>query len=229
MTPRANIVPAMKFGIFHELSVGKPWTPTSESEVYHNALDQIVLADELGLRSDVGRGAPFPRGVLSLLSAGGVSRCGGRRRPRTFGWGTGSIDGACRRSTTRRAAPNAPPRWTSSRRDGSSLVPDVPPHGQSSAASGCEPDHDERDVDGVRRRDPEDVDRRSASAGMASTSRCRPRNIIPKPYQKPHPPMWVAVTSPETAIQAAERGIGCLGVSIGTQASSRSASRTTAA
>jgi len=43
-----------------------------------------------------------------------------------------------------------------------------------------------------------------------------PRNVIPKPYQKPHPPMWVAVSSPETAIQAAERGIGCLGVSIGT-------------
>ena len=42
------------------------------------------------------------------------------------------------------------------------------------------------------------------------------RNVIPKPVQKPHPPLWVAVSSPETAIQAAERGIGCLGVSIGT-------------
>jgi alkanesulfonate monooxygenase SsuD/methylene tetrahydromethanopterin reductase-like flavin-dependent oxidoreductase (luciferase family) len=42
------------------------------------------------------------------------------------------------------------------------------------------------------------------------------RPVIPKPYQKPHPPIWVAVSSPETAIQAAERGIGCLGVSIGT-------------
>ncbi|HEY5625652.1 MAG TPA: LLM class flavin-dependent oxidoreductase, partial [Dehalococcoidia bacterium] len=38
----------MKFGIFHELSVGKPWRPESEHEVYHNALDQVVLADELG-------------------------------------------------------------------------------------------------------------------------------------------------------------------------------------
>ena len=42
------------------------------------------------------------------------------------------------------------------------------------------------------------------------------RPVIPKPVQKPHPPIWVAVSSPETAIQAAERGIGCLGVSIGT-------------
>jgi alkanesulfonate monooxygenase SsuD/methylene tetrahydromethanopterin reductase-like flavin-dependent oxidoreductase (luciferase family) len=36
--------------------------------------------------------------------------------------------------------------------------------------------------------------------------------------QQPHPPLWVAVSSPETAIQAAERGIGMLGVSIGTPA-----------
>jgi alkanesulfonate monooxygenase SsuD/methylene tetrahydromethanopterin reductase-like flavin-dependent oxidoreductase (luciferase family) len=42
------------------------------------------------------------------------------------------------------------------------------------------------------------------------------RGVIPKPLQKPHPPLWVAVTSPETAVAAAERGIGCLGVSIGT-------------
>jgi alkanesulfonate monooxygenase SsuD/methylene tetrahydromethanopterin reductase-like flavin-dependent oxidoreductase (luciferase family) len=42
------------------------------------------------------------------------------------------------------------------------------------------------------------------------------RPVLPKPVQKPHPPLWVAVSSPETAIQAGERGIGCLGVSIGT-------------
>ncbi|HET8943537.1 MAG TPA: LLM class flavin-dependent oxidoreductase, partial [Dehalococcoidia bacterium] len=38
----------MKFGIFHELSVGKPWHPQSEYEVYHNALEQVELADQLG-------------------------------------------------------------------------------------------------------------------------------------------------------------------------------------
>jgi alkanesulfonate monooxygenase SsuD/methylene tetrahydromethanopterin reductase-like flavin-dependent oxidoreductase (luciferase family) len=42
------------------------------------------------------------------------------------------------------------------------------------------------------------------------------RAVLPKPVQKPHPPMWVAVSSPETAIQAAERGMGLLGVSLGT-------------
>ena len=41
------------------------------------------------------------------------------------------------------------------------------------------------------------------------------RAILPKPLQKPHPPMWVAVTSPGTEIDAADRGLGCLGLSPG--------------
>jgi alkanesulfonate monooxygenase SsuD/methylene tetrahydromethanopterin reductase-like flavin-dependent oxidoreductase (luciferase family) len=39
------------------------------------------------------------------------------------------------------------------------------------------------------------------------------RAILPKPVQKPHPPLWVAVTSPGTEIDAGERGLGSLGVS----------------
>ena len=41
------------------------------------------------------------------------------------------------------------------------------------------------------------------------------RAVLPKPIQKPHPPMWVAVTSPGTEIDAADRGLGCLGLSPG--------------
>jgi alkanesulfonate monooxygenase SsuD/methylene tetrahydromethanopterin reductase-like flavin-dependent oxidoreductase (luciferase family) len=41
------------------------------------------------------------------------------------------------------------------------------------------------------------------------------RAILPKPYQKPHPPMWVAVTSPGTEIDAADRGLGSLGLTFG--------------
>jgi alkanesulfonate monooxygenase SsuD/methylene tetrahydromethanopterin reductase-like flavin-dependent oxidoreductase (luciferase family) len=41
------------------------------------------------------------------------------------------------------------------------------------------------------------------------------RAVLPKPYQKPHPPMWVAVTSPGTEIDAAERGLGALGLTFG--------------
>jgi alkanesulfonate monooxygenase SsuD/methylene tetrahydromethanopterin reductase-like flavin-dependent oxidoreductase (luciferase family) len=38
------------------------------------------------------------------------------------------------------------------------------------------------------------------------------RNVLPKPLQQPHPPLWVTVTSPGTELDAADRGIGCLGV-----------------
>src|SRR3989337_98961 len=38
----------MKFGVFFELSVAKPWYARSEFEVYHNALEQIEAADRLG-------------------------------------------------------------------------------------------------------------------------------------------------------------------------------------
>ena len=39
-----------------------------------------------------------------------------------------------------------------------------------------------------------------------------PRDIIPKPIQKPHPPLWVAATSPSTFADAARLGLGVLGL-----------------
>ena len=44
------------------------------------------------------------------------------------------------------------------------------------------------------------------------------RTILPKPYQKPHPPMWVAVSSVGTEIDAGTRGLGMLGISFGSPA-----------
>ena len=41
------------------------------------------------------------------------------------------------------------------------------------------------------------------------------RTILPKVYQRPHPPMWVAVTSPGTELDAADRGLGSLGLTFG--------------
>jgi alkanesulfonate monooxygenase SsuD/methylene tetrahydromethanopterin reductase-like flavin-dependent oxidoreductase (luciferase family)/putative sterol carrier protein len=37
-----------------------------------------------------------------------------------------------------------------------------------------------------------------------------PRNVVPKPLQQPHPPLWVASTNRETIRLAAEQGIGAL-------------------
>jgi alkanesulfonate monooxygenase SsuD/methylene tetrahydromethanopterin reductase-like flavin-dependent oxidoreductase (luciferase family) len=40
------------------------------------------------------------------------------------------------------------------------------------------------------------------------------RSILPKPLQKPHPPLWVAATSPESWELAGQLGIGALGLTL---------------
>ena len=41
------------------------------------------------------------------------------------------------------------------------------------------------------------------------------RNVLPKPYSKPHPPMWVAAGNPSTFEKAARMGLGVLCFTIG--------------
>jgi len=41
------------------------------------------------------------------------------------------------------------------------------------------------------------------------------RNVLPKPYSKPHPPLWVACGSPSTFEKAARLGLGALCFSLG--------------
>src|SRR5215472_7162632 len=38
----------MKFGIFDELQLPRPWGPDDERQLYQNALSQVELADQLG-------------------------------------------------------------------------------------------------------------------------------------------------------------------------------------
>ena len=45
----------------------------------------------------------------------------------------------------------------------------------------------------------------------------QPISVIPKPIQKPHPPMWVAATNPVTFELAAERGLGALCFTLGVE------------
>ncbi len=42
------------------------------------------------------------------------------------------------------------------------------------------------------------------------------RNVLPKPYTKPHPPIWVACGSPSTFEKAGRLGLGALCFSLGT-------------
>jgi len=42
-----------------------------------------------------------------------------------------------------------------------------------------------------------------------------PRSIIPKPVQKPHPPLWVACAQPSSMKRAGEKGLGALAFNLG--------------
>jgi alkanesulfonate monooxygenase SsuD/methylene tetrahydromethanopterin reductase-like flavin-dependent oxidoreductase (luciferase family) len=46
-----------------------------------------------------------------------------------------------------------------------------------------------------------------------------PRNVLPKPFTLPHPPMWVAAGSPSTFEKAARMGLGVLCFTMGSPAS----------
>src|SRR6188474_2486588 len=39
----------MKFGVFYEHQLPRPWTSGQEHRLLHEALEQVVLADELGI------------------------------------------------------------------------------------------------------------------------------------------------------------------------------------
>lgn len=42
------------------------------------------------------------------------------------------------------------------------------------------------------------------------------RNVLPKPYSQPHPPMWLACASPSTFAECGELGLGSLCFTLGT-------------
>jgi hypothetical protein len=38
----------MRFGVFYELQLPRPWKKGDEHTLFHQALDQVALADRLG-------------------------------------------------------------------------------------------------------------------------------------------------------------------------------------
>ena len=203
----------MKFGIFYEHSVQRPWTDISEWRAYHQALEQICLADELGFDQvwevehhflEEYSHSSAPEVFLSAAAAmtknihvcQGIALClPGVNHPARIAERAAALDiiasGRFEFGTGRAAT------WTEL--GGFQVEPD-----------------DTKDMwDEVIRAIPHMWT--NEIAGWQGKYFSMPeRAVLPKPVQKPHPPMWVAVSSPETAIQAAERGMGLLGVSIGT-------------
>ncbi len=203
----------MKFGIFHELSVGRPWHALSEHEVYHNALEQIELADQLGFDQTWAVEHHFLE-EYSHCSAPEVFLAAAAARTKRIRLGQG-------------ISVVLPPFNHPIRCAERAAALDIISNGRLEFGTGRSATWTELGGFGC---DP-DLTKEMWAEAVAAIPKMwtqetfswqgkyfstPERSILPKPVQKPHPPMWVAVSSPETAIQAAERGIGCLGVSIGT-------------
>ena len=203
----------MKFGIFYEHSVSRPWSEISEWRAYHQALEQICLADELGYDQvwevehhflEEYSHSSAPEVFLAAAAAQtknihigqGIALClPGVNHPARIAERAAALDiisnGRLEFGTGRSAT------WT------------------ELGGFQVEPDDTKEQWDEVIRAIPRMWTEESFEWD-GKYFQMPARNVLPKPVQQPHPPMWVAVSSPETAIQAAERGLGLLGVSIGT-------------
>jgi alkanesulfonate monooxygenase SsuD/methylene tetrahydromethanopterin reductase-like flavin-dependent oxidoreductase (luciferase family) len=205
----------MNFGIFYELSVQKPWNRQSELRVYHEALEQIELADELGFDQVWAVEHHFLE-EYSHCSAPEVFLAAAAARTKRIHVGHGIVLCLPQVNHPARIAERA-------------AALDLVSNGRLEFGTGrsatwtelggfgVDPDNTKEMWDEVIRAVPK-MWTEEEFEWNGKYFRMPPRNIVPKPIQDPHPPMWVAVASPETAVQAAERGLGMLGVTLGTPA-----------
>ena len=202
----------MKFGVMFQLSVPRPWTGESERTVINNALEQVKLADELGFDYAWSTEHHFleeyshsscPEMFLTACAmvtkrirlGHGIVVCVPQySSPIRIAERTAMLDilsgGRLEVGTGRSAT------WT------------------ELAGLGADPETTKQTWDEFVRVIPKmwTQERFSYQGQFFSMPE---RAVLPKPYQKPHPPMWVAVTSPGTEVDAAERGLGSLGLSFG--------------
>ena len=198
----------MKFGIFYEHQIGRPWEDDTDVRLIHDALEQIELADRLGIQYVWEVEHHFLE-EYSHSSAPEVFLAAASQRTSASGSGTASCSPR-RSSTIRRASPSGSRCSTSSPTGASSSAAASPAARPSSAGSAC----------------PRCASATRGSKGLETAIRCMvetpftgvdgefvsmpPRNVVPKPVQKPHPPLWVACSRRETILLAARKGMGAL-------------------
>lgn len=202
----------MKFGIFFEISVPRPWGPETEYTVYQNCLEQARLADELGFDQAWAVEHHFLE-EYSHCSAPEIFLTAVAMQTKRIRVGHGIVTCVPELNNPIRSAERA-------------AVLDLVSGGRLEFGTGrsatwtelggfgANPDDTKKTWDEFVRVIPKMwTQERFGYEGRAFSM--PERSVLPKPYQKPHPPMWVAVTSPGTEIDAAERGLGSLGLSFG--------------
>ena len=198
----------MKFGIFYEHQLPRPWTEDSEYELLNNSLDQIELADRLGYSYAWEVEHHFLE-EYSHSSAPEVFLAAASQRTKDIRLGHGIVQ-----LTTNHPARVAERVSTL----------DLLSHGRVELGLG--------EGSSVTELHPFDRRFREKREVWEDAVRCLipmfsehaweyhgthfdfpARNVLPKPRQKPHPPLWVACSQLETIEYAGRRGMGALGFS----------------
>ena len=196
----------MKFGIFYEHQLPRPWDEQSEYRLLHESLDQIELADRLGYHFAWEVEHHFLE-EYSHSSAPEVFLGAASQRTKNIRLGHGIIQ-----LTTNHPARVAERVSTL----------DLVSHGRVELGIGEGSSTTELHPFGRRFRDKRAVWEEAVAAliPMFGDGRTEfhgeffdlpPRNVIPKPLQKPHPPLWVACSQRDTIEAAGRWGIGALG------------------
>ncbi len=196
----------MKFGVFYELQLPRPWTAESEHTLLKNALDEIELADRLG--SDYAWEVEHHfLEEYSHSSAPEVFLGAASQRTSSIRLGHGIVQ-----LTTNHPARVAERVSTLDLISHGRVELGI---GEGSSVTELHPFdrafRDKRSVweDGVKCLIPMFSNERWEYHGPWFDFPTR--NVVPKPYQQPHPPLWVACSQLETIERAARRGMGAIG------------------
>ena len=196
----------MKFGIFYELQMPRPWEVAAEQKLFKNALDQVELADQLGVDFawmvehhflEEYSHCPAPEIFLGAAS----------QRTKDIRLGHGIIQ-----LTTNHPARVAERVATLDLISGGRVE-----FGMGEGGSLTELGPFDRKIE-EKREVWEDAVRAVmpmfADGGFEYDGphfKFPLRNVLPKPAQKPHPPLWVACSQLQTIEYAGRRGMGALG------------------
>jgi alkanesulfonate monooxygenase SsuD/methylene tetrahydromethanopterin reductase-like flavin-dependent oxidoreductase (luciferase family) len=201
----------VKFGIFYEHQLPRPWGPDDEHQLLKDALEQVEIADRVGF-DYVWEVEHHFLEEYSHSSAPEVFLAAASQRTSRIRLGHGIVQLPQNFNHTARVAERVATL---------DLVSDGRcDFGTGEASSEAELggfliDRDEKraqwneGLDAVTRMFVEEP-----FAGYdGQFLKMPPRNVVPKPLQKPHPPLWVACSRRETIHLAATKGIGALSFS----------------
>jgi len=201
----------MKFGIFYEHQLPRPWREGDEHRLLKDALEQVELADRLGI-DYVWEVEHHFLEEYSHSSAPEIFLAACSQRTRRIRLGHGIVQLPVEFNHTARVAERVATL---------DLVSDGRVEfGTGEASSDAELGGFGVDRDSKRAQWTEQLDAvtrmfvEEPFAGWQGRFLQMPvRNVVPKPLQKPHPPLWVACSRRETIHLAATTGIGALAFS----------------